>query len=323
MARISWTAPTANQGSGSARLGGGIAFLSAASDAPPTSHLRAFDIEFGREIWNVEGQIFGPAIGDGVGYSPGQGLVMAYDLLTGDEHWRATFDGIVRGMALADGVLYAAAFDERTIYALDAATGAELWRFAVDGGPIGFAVAGGLLYVGTDAGSMYAIEGDGTALTPGPIPSAAVATPTLPSPAASATVTSVATELLWEATSPEGSFLPTTMAQALDGDIWVTDADHDRFAIFTPDGEFVEHWGELGSDDGQLHFQRDNGDWYGGVGFAPDGSFFTLDAGNRRVQNFDQDRNLLASLGWPRFGCWPVHRTDGSSCRTGWVRVRA
>jgi outer membrane protein assembly factor BamB len=295
---IEWTAPTANEGSGTPRLGDGIAFLSAASSAPPTtSHLRAFDIGTGEEIWNMEGQISGPVIGDGVGYSPGQGLVVAFDLGTGDERWKATFDGMVRGMGLAEGVLYVGALDERTVYALDAASGAELWRFAVDGGPTSLAVVGGVLYVGTDTGSMYAIEGDGAAVIPGPIPSVAVSAPPPDPPVASSNEVPLGAELIWEATSPDGSFLPTSLAQAPDGRIWVTDAENDRFAIFTQDGEFVEFWGESGSDEGKFDFQRDNGDWYGGLAFAPDGSFFTLDAGNRRVQHFDQDRNLVTSWG--------------------------
>jgi outer membrane protein assembly factor BamB len=299
---VLWTADLDGEATGSARTGEGIAFIGAGGDAL-TGHVRAIDLESGRELWNKEGLIYGPAIADGIGISGGPGLVIAYDIRTGAERWRATFDGIVRGGAIADGVVYLPADGERRTYALDASTGKELWRFELDGTVSGIAVAGGVVYSATDAGTIWAIGGDGSDITPGPVPSVDATTAPSPQPSlptASSTATGLAAEFLWEAAGPEEPFIPTTMALAPDGNLWVTDPFNDRFAIFSPDGEFIEYWGRSGSDDGEFEFQRFNGDWYGGVGFAPDGSFFTLDAGNRRVQHFDKDRTFLAK--WGSFG---------------------
>ena len=79
------------------------------------------------------------------------------------------------------------------------------------------------------------------------------------------------------------------------GQIWVADQGHGRFAIFQPDGTFVEYWGSSGRGDAQFHLSRPNGDAFGAVAFAPDGAFYVLDTGNLRVQHFDRERAYLGS----------------------------
>ena len=81
------------------------------------------------------------------------------------------------------------------------------------------------------------------------------------------------------------------------GPNWVADAGHDRFAIFEPDGSFVEYWGSTGSHHGQFLMEDSNSDARGEVTFAPDGTFYVLDPGNLRIQHFDRARNFLHSWG--------------------------
>jgi outer membrane protein assembly factor BamB len=306
--RILWTVDLGPDDTGSARIGDGVAYIGKSGDAP-SSRLRAIDAETGAELWNVEGRYGAPTIGDGVGYSGSEGRLTAFDLRAGTQRWNATFDGGLGGPVLADGKLYVLIDQKPTSYALDAQTGGELWRFDVDGGVTGMSLAGGVLYEATNSGRLYAISGDGSELTPGPIPSWPVVATPEPSSATAAPSTgaaaspAVSAELLWEATTPDQLLVPTTMALGPDGNLWVTDPLNDRFSIFTPDGAFVETWGSSGDGDGEFEFQRFNGDWYGGVAFAPDGSFFTLDAGNRRVQHFNKDRKFIGK--WGSFGTKP------------------
>src|SRR5262245_26647362 len=86
----------------------------------------------------------------------------------------------------------------------------------------------------------------------------------------------------WTATGgPDGMAFPNDMAIDPDGRLWVADTGNDRFTILEPDGTFVETWGSRGSGDGEFRLERANGDGYGAIEFAPDGSFYVLDVGNR------------------------------------------
>jgi len=88
-----------------------------------------------------------------------------------------------------------------------------------------------------------------------------------------------------------------TVTVAPTGQVWVTDSSHDRFAIFDPSGIFVSYWGASGSGDGQFHLRSTVSDARSELAFAPDGSFYVLDAGNLRVQHFAADRTFLRSWG--------------------------
>ena len=114
-------------------------------------------------------------------------------------------------------------------------------------------------------------------------------------------VASPALGSVWSATGPSDGFrAPGAVALDPQGQLWVADTGHDRFVILAADGSVVDTWGSGGTGDGQFSLQRDNGDPYGGIAFAPDGSFYVLDVGNLRVQRFDKDRNYLGS--WGTFG---------------------
>ena len=89
-----------------------------------------------------------------------------------------------------------------------------------------------------------------------------------------------------------------------EGRVWVADTAHDRFAIFDSAGAFIEYWGSVGSSDGRFHLRLTSGSPFGAVAFAPDGTFYVLDAGNHRVQQFDRERHFVRS--------WKVFRAGGT-----------
>ena len=88
---------------------------------------------------------------------------------TGRSAGRQQLGGVVRNVAIADGVLYALSDGNNAIYALDAATGEQLWDFVLDSGiDGGIAVHGGAAYVATAFGGIYAIGGTDQGAVPGP-----------------------------------------------------------------------------------------------------------------------------------------------------------
>ena len=107
--------------------------------------------------------------------------------------------------------------------------------------------------------------------------------------------------LVWKASAPAPSQLATgTPAIAPDGRIWVPSGFESKFWIFGPDGKFLESWGSQGSLPGSFNFVVTSGGvgrGYGGIAFAPDGSFWVADTGNHRVQHFDKARGFLEVIG--------------------------
>jgi tripartite motif-containing protein 71 len=96
---------------------------------------------------------------------------------------------------------------------------------------------------------------------------------------------------------------PSGMALDPTGRLWVADTGNSRFAIFDPDGTFIEYWEHRGSGEGEFLLERSNGDGFGGIAFAPDGSFYVLDVGNHRVEHFDRERKFISA--WGGFGSEP------------------
>jgi DNA-binding beta-propeller fold protein YncE len=110
-------------------------------------------------------------------------------------------------------------------------------------------------------------------------------------------------EYLWETAGGPALPLEHPGHPALDpsGNLWVPDAGSDRFQIFSPDGRFLEVWGESGSGDGQFEFHADL--WNSAaIAFAPDGAFYVVDTGNRRIQKFGPDRAFVTAWGEEGFG---------------------
>ncbi len=169
------------------------------------------------------------------------------------------------------------------------------------------------MLVGTGAGTVYAIGGDGAAISPGPRPTASV-TSEAPSAAASPTPAAVparepvVAKFDWATSAPDASFVSEALARAPDGRLWLADVANSRFGIFSADGAFAEYWGEPGTGPGQFDLNRSTGDGFGGIAFAKDGSFYVLDVGNYRVQQFDAKRRFVRQ--WGGFGSDPGKLSD-------------
>jgi outer membrane protein assembly factor BamB len=306
-----WRIDTGTDLTATAVAAAGIAYIGASPDTTAGS-LRAVDAATGEIRWTLSGPWSSPTVSDGVGYvSTGGGEVAAIDTADGSLLWRRAFAGRVRPPAVAGGVLYVPADTERRVYALDAATGGELSQVDLDGGvQCCIAVAKGSVWVGTVIGSVYRISGDGAALLPAPLPSVAVtvAPTVVPTASTSAPAPELASFVWRSSGQGQGWTPPAGLTLDTQGNIWAPDAPNSRFAIFERDGTFLEYWGEKGAGDGRFDLQRENGDGYGSVAFAPDGTFYVLDAGNRRVVKFDADRRFV--LTWGGFGDGPGNYRD-------------
>ena len=111
--------------------------------------------------------------------------------------------------------------------------------------------------------------------------------------------------LLWKSTGPKSATQYSFQALAVvpgTGMVWATVPFENRFEIYSPAGKYLESWGTGGTGDGQFdlsdHQQSPSG--FGAIAFAPDGSFYVGDNGNRRVQKFDAARDFVKA--WGKFG---------------------
>jgi hypothetical protein len=128
----------------------------------------------------------------------------------------------------------------------------------------------------------------GPSPSPSPTPS-----PTFVAPTVSRTTASILNPA-WS--TPAASLW--TPAIAPDGRIWVPSNENDQIRIYDQTGKLVEKWGTSGSGDGQFKFGAAGSVRNGaGVVFAPDGSFYVLDSGNFRVQQFSADRRFVRAFG--------------------------
>ncbi|HEY8636414.1 MAG TPA: PQQ-binding-like beta-propeller repeat protein, partial [Candidatus Limnocylindrales bacterium] len=313
---IAWRVDTGDAQTGTAVVAGGIAWIGEPAGAS-SGRLWAIDIRNGVVLWQVD-RAMSPSVAGPMAYAGSNiGVLSARDVATGAERWRFQGGGIIRAPAIAGNVVYAPVDGEQRVYALDAATGGELWQFDLDStNQCCIAVAQGLVFVGTSTGSVYALGGDGIAVavqSPGsatvaPAPSSSTATSTSSTSSPSSSATPPPAELIWTATTPKGDLIPTGIVADPSGRLWVADPYHDRFAIFTTDGIFVEFWGGSGKGPGQFDLTRTNGDGYGAIAFEPDGSLFVLDAGNLRIQKFDAQRTFVKT--WGGFGPGPNQYQD-------------
>ena len=305
---VRWTSQVGNELIGTPILADGALYVGASPD-DADGYLAAFDASTGAERWRVKENLLAPSISGDIGYTSGSGgAVVAIDLSDGREIWRTQLEGTVRAPAVAGNVVYVTADDARLIAALDRETGGILWTYEVDASnQCCIAAARGLVLAATVTGTVYAIAGDGATLVPQIAASSPSLAPSTPATTPEPSQPSLDGNLVWAADPPDGG-IPWGLAQAPDGRLWSAEGIDDRFAIYTADGEFVEHWGEAGTGPGQFRLQRANGDPYGMVEFAPDGSFYVLDPGNRRIQHFDPDRQFLEM--WGEFGSDPGQFND-------------
>jgi DNA-binding beta-propeller fold protein YncE len=133
----------------------------------------------------------------------------------------------------------------------------------------------------------------------------------------SAAAPEAAPKILW---SSHGSVVskPCTYSPAVDaeGRIWVAVCWESRFWIFNASGQFIEAWGTQGAAPGDFDFAyAPSHDSIGGIAFAPDGTFYTFDAGNLRIQHFDRGRKLLKT--WGSFGAGPGQFAKPTSIAVG------
>jgi outer membrane protein assembly factor BamB len=292
-------------------VAGGVVYAGMAAEALG-GRLTALDVATGRTIWQLDQAVYAPSVADGIGYTgSGIGRVAAIDLRTGSERWADAFTGTVRAPAVAGDALYVAADAERRVVALERATGGELWEVPLDGpDSCCIAVAGGFVITGTTAGTIMAIGGDGGAVAPAPRRTVEPSRPSSPAvtPVPAESTTPLAARLVWTSDPVPPHFVPCNLTRSPDGRLWVTEGLGDRFAIFDPDGRFVETWGTTGKGRGEFDLTRANGDPFGAVAFGADGTIFVLDVGNHRVQHFDSHRNFIGE--WGEFGPKPGQFLD-------------
>jgi outer membrane protein assembly factor BamB len=307
--QVAWTGDLHGDDTGTAVASAGIAYIAAGVDAPKGT-LHAFDAKTGKHLWDGPSpDLQAPTLFGGIGFSATRnGLVDAIDTTTGTVRWSIQLTGKVRPMAVVGPTLFLAADEEHRVYAVETATGNRLWQFDVDGSnDCCIAVAKGAVYVGTMAGSVYSIGGDGATIAAQPFSSSGPSA--TPAPIA-ANVAELKVESTWTSDIRRMGFVPISQiaVEPNTGRIWAPEAEGDKVAIFDPNGKLLEEWGSSGDGPGQFDFTRQNGDGYGTLAFAKDRSFFVLDAGNRRVQHFDAHRKLLGQ--WGEFGQAPGQFSD-------------
>ena len=307
--QVAWTGDLHGDDTGTAVASGGIAYIATGADAP-SGTLHAYDAKTGKHLWDGPSpKLQAPTIVEGIGFSAtADGLVDAIDTTTGALRWSIQLTGKIRPMAVVGPTLFLDSDQEHRVYAVEAATGNRLWQFDVDGSnDCCVAVAKGAVFVGTMSGSVYSIGGDGATIAAQPF--------TNPAPSASAAPTQVPYAALkvgigWTTDIRNMGFAPVCQiaVEPKTGRIWAPEAEGDKIAIFDATGKLLEQWGSSGEGLGQFDFTRQNGDGYGTLAFARDGSFFVLDVGNRRVQHFDAHRKLVGQ--WGGFGAGPGQYSD-------------
>lgn len=105
-------------------------------------------------------------------------------------------------------------------------------------------------------------------------------------------------ELVWQtAGSDETPLLqPDSLAIAPDGSIHVANTKRGQILVFTPDGEFIEFWGEPGRGPGQFMFTDNFGSFVSDLDFDAYGNCYVFDAFNYRVQKFSPAHEFLLEI---------------------------
>jgi len=87
---------------------------------------------------------------------------------------------------------------------------------------------------------------------------------------------------------------PWGVALSPAGDVIIVDTCNHRIQKFSPEGDFIKQWGQVGSDRGQFQFPT----------FAVIDQFgfiLVADTGNNRIQKFDVEGNFKAQWGSPGY----------------------
>ena len=272
-----------------------------AANADDSGTLYAVDAATGNPVWSFvapgKQRFRSPAVDETSVYvGTGGGPVYALSRADGSVSW--TFDTTAEAEAaisvVGDTLFFVG--DDNNVIALDKATGSERWRVALgkaDGVEAGTTVADGRILLGTAAGNILAVAGSDEAYgTPAPIQSADASAASASGPASP----------VGELTAPGGLAVPVDVTADPTGNLWVQEGGANRFAIFGPDGTFIERWGKAGSGDGEFNMTPNccAGSQAAVIAFAKDGGFYVNDPGNYRIQRFDKHRKYIGSIG--RFG---------------------
>jgi len=97
-------------------------------------------------------------------------------------------------------------------------------------------------------------------------------------------------------TATGGNFnQPWGVAVGPDGNVYVADTWNHRVQVFTPEGEFIRAWGQLG----QLDAARDPEDFWGprAIAVGNDGLVYVADTGNKRIRVYTAEGQWLRDIG--------------------------
>ena len=83
--------------------------------------------------------------------------------------------------------------------------------------------------------------------------------------------------------------LPTDVAVAPDGRIYVVDGNNDRVAVYNPDGKFLATIGKQGTADGELSAPI-------GIDVDANGNVYVADSGNDRLQVFNSAGKFIRQI---------------------------
>jgi len=279
---VMWRFDTGVFATGTAVVSDGIAYIGAGS---PEGRLWALDAATGEERWRVDEAYSNPSVADGVAYAGGVGLgVVAHDSGTGARLWTFPDGGVVRPLAVAEGVVYVPVDTARRLYALDAATGEELWRLDLDGGTdCCVAVANGAAFVGTWSGSLYAIGGSTDVQVQPPASSR-------PEAAAVQNPFTVVETLDPAVTGLSGA---GSLAFGPDGNLYVVQTSPPAIKVLRPDGTPIRSFGSPGAGPGELDFA----DKAPAIAVGTDGRVYVTEAGNSRVSVFEADGTFVRHIG--------------------------
>ena len=215
---------------------------------------------------------------------------VALDTKTGAKIWATRHPAVCTRPRLRAAVVYSGDNDNK-IVELDVATGKQIGALTVSGLPTSAAVAAGVLYSANQDGTLTAFG-------------SAASTPEASTPAASPISAPAASPVagvedgarltfLWAAKF--GSVANLLRARR---SIWAPDIDDGHMWIVDRDGNSLGSWGKGGSAPGEFTFKKQGQDsWWGGIAFAPDGSFAIAECGNQRFETFDTHRTLVKSVG--------------------------
>lgn len=303
-----WAINVGADPTGTPSVSAGIVFVGSRS-AEAGGRLRALDATTGSVLWQTNEPGFSPSVSGDLAISGSDaGLIVARDARTGVERWRVATGGQARGPAIVGSTVFFSVDLGRWVGALELATGRLLWRYDVDASnQCCFAVAKGYAVIGTMSGSVYAIGGDGTSVSPQPAGSVVTsgapsfATPTaspVPSIAPSAGLPEPFTEVKRYNPSDLGLDRPLGLAIGPSGDVYVSDLSM-RITQLTADGAVVRRWGGRGSANGQFDFvpATANGNVGARMGVGPDGRVYVSDSDNHRVQVFTAAGMFVRAFG--------------------------